>query len=170
MNLFEFFRNRNVARCNAAFRPHEDWSLTDWALALVGEAGEVCNEVKKLRRNDNTGSKEKLAEEIADVFTYLDLLAARAGIDLWPVIVDKFNKVSRARNCSIELEHESIWMVHVSEVSGSVFVKERDFFISQGGLSQAWGKAWYPVKAASLEHAREIGRTNPIAREVQAWD
>ncbi len=106
MKIFDYLRAKNVERCSAAFGPHEDWSLTDWALAMVGEAGEVCNEVKKLRRNDGTGSTERLAEEIADVLIYLDLLAARAGIDLWPAVVKKFNLVSARRNCSVELALE----------------------------------------------------------------
>jgi NTP pyrophosphatase (non-canonical NTP hydrolase) len=36
-----------------------------------------------------------LAEELADVYTYLDLLATKADIDLPAAIVAKFNKVSR---------------------------------------------------------------------------
>lgn len=164
--LFEYFRAKNVERCNAAFGPHDDWSLTDWALAFIGEAGEICNEVKKLRRNDGTGSKERLAMEIADAFTYLDLLAARAGIDIWPAVVTKFNIVSEKRSCGIRIkeEGEQLYMVNVNETSGSVFVKDRDYFVSQGGDHQDWGKNWFPVWAASIEDAREQGCKHPAAR------
>lgn len=41
--------------------------------------------------------------------------------------------------------------------SGSVFVKERSFFVSQGGDTQAWGKHWVKVIANSIEDAREQG-------------
>jgi len=46
-------------------------------------------------------------------------------------------------------------------VKGAVrsFVKEWNFFVSQGGLrtSQGWGKNWYRVvEADDIEHARDI--------------
>lgn len=40
---------------------------------------------------------------------------------------------------------------------GSVFVKTLDFFRSQGGFIDAWGRAWKPVVAESIEDARRIG-------------
>lgn len=68
--------NKNYTRC---LRWHpagiNSWSLSDWAVALSGEVGELCNVVKKLNR-------------------HLDLFAAAAGIDLSKAIVDKFNEVS----------------------------------------------------------------------------
>lgn len=81
----------------------EDWSLSDWATAMVGEAGEACNVVKKLNRErDGLGGntqneaelRHALAFELADTVIYLDLLAARAGLDLESAIKDKFNLVS----------------------------------------------------------------------------
>ena len=80
------------------------WSLSDWACAMAGEAGEVCNVVKKLRRaedgligNTKTDSelKQDLADEIADTFTYLMCLASAANIDLETSFVKKFNEVSK---------------------------------------------------------------------------
>ena len=38
--------------------------------------------------------EDQLTDEIADTALYLDLLAARAGIDLGAAIVRKFNRVS----------------------------------------------------------------------------
>lgn len=104
--VFSYFRRVNVERCNAAFHQMEEWSLSDWALAFMGEAGELLNEVKKLRRDDGTGSVERLAFEIVDCLTYLDLLAARAGVDIWPTLVTKFNQVSERRCSAIRLEVE----------------------------------------------------------------
>lgn len=43
------------------------------------------------------------------------------------------------------------------EVSGSVFVKDRDFFVSQGGDKQEWCRRWVEIEADSIEHARRIG-------------
>ena len=39
-----------------------------------------------------------------------------------------------------------------------VYVKERSFFIQQGGLRQPWGKAWRRVRASSIEAARNKGK------------
>lgn len=38
-----------------------------------------------------------------------------------------------------------------------VYVKEAEFFRSQGGLTMPWGQKWKPVVAASIEEARRIG-------------
>lgn len=55
-----------------------------YALGLSGEVGEVANEVKKgLRGHQENGVRRiDLAAELADVFTYLLLLADELGIDL----------------------------------------------------------------------------------------
>jgi NTP pyrophosphatase (non-canonical NTP hydrolase) len=73
-----------------------DWSLTDWYLAAAGELGEVAGEIKKHKRGDldDEDLRERLGHEIADVITYLDILAFRAGIDLADAVRDKFNIVS----------------------------------------------------------------------------
>lgn len=39
-----------------------------------------------------------------------------------------------------------------------VYVKERSFFIQQGGLRDPWGKHWRRVKASSIEAARNKGK------------
>ena len=39
----------------------------------------------------------------------------------------------------------------------ATYVKERDFFVSQGGLTKQWGKDWAPVRAKSIEAARKLG-------------
>jgi NTP pyrophosphatase (non-canonical NTP hydrolase) len=102
---FEQVHAVNTARCR---RWHEDstaWTGADWATALGGECGEALNIVKKLRRvecgmdpgpNDPPVSKllEMLADEVADVFLYLDLLAWHYGIPLDIAVIRKFNVVS----------------------------------------------------------------------------
>ncbi len=50
------------------------------------------------------------------------------------------------------------YMVLVGTNNGVVFVKERDFFVSQGGDKQAWGRNWKEVQAESIEHARELAK------------
>lgn len=113
MNLNEL-RVANVKRCEQVFHPLNAWSPTDWACAMAGEAGEACDAVKKLRRLDSGANTEKdpqteleainnIAKELADTVIYVDLLAARLGIDLGDAIKDKFNEVSVRMNSDVFL-------------------------------------------------------------------
>ncbi len=105
---FQHVSETNLARCHRwhpRFRqPDDDWSLADWSNAMCGEAGEVANVVKKLRRYEcglkgeldppEDELRAMLADELADVFCYLDLLASKAGVDLAAAVRRKFNAVS----------------------------------------------------------------------------
>lgn len=102
-------RFANVRRCEEVFHPVNAWTPAEWACALAGEAGEVCNAVKKLRRLDDGTNTAKdpqtkaeairnIGYELADMIIYADLLAARLGIDLSEYIQVKFNEVSRRMN------------------------------------------------------------------------
>jgi NTP pyrophosphatase (non-canonical NTP hydrolase) len=93
-----------VERWHPGFPFQSDWIGVDWSNAMCGEAGEAANIVKKIRRYD-AGLRavgdpakavlvEALAEELADVICYLDLLAQYYEIDLPLAVVDKFNRVS----------------------------------------------------------------------------
>ena len=103
---FDEIRAQNVSR---ALKWHNgnllDWSPLEWAGAMCGEAGEAANVAKKLKRldtkiiggldeSDKSRLIQKLADEIADVFLYLDLLAACYDIDMELAIRKKFNEVS----------------------------------------------------------------------------
>jgi NTP pyrophosphatase (non-canonical NTP hydrolase) len=79
------------------------WSLSDWITATTGELGEAANIAKKLNRvrDGIPGNRETpeelraaLADEIADTFIYLDLLAQSQGIDLEEAVLRKFQKAS----------------------------------------------------------------------------
>lgn len=94
----------NLQRC-LRWHPQgiNSWSLSDWATALAGEVGELCNVVKKLNRerdglpgNKIGGSdlRAALEKECADVYLYLDLFCAAAGLDLASAVKAKFNEVS----------------------------------------------------------------------------
>jgi len=84
-----------------------DWSPAQWIQAIIGELGEYANERKKYERGDLTAAEfaVKAAKELADVQTYLSILAmrcldtpwgeARKGIDLGAATMEKFNEVSR---------------------------------------------------------------------------
>lgn len=99
---FEEFRRANVARC---LRWHpgglESWSASDWLTAVTGELGELAS-LLKMRNRERDGlpgnkfspTDRQVADELADVLTYLDLLAAVLGVDLGAAAVAKFNEVS----------------------------------------------------------------------------
>lgn len=90
---FNGLRKANIDRCEEVYHPVEEWSETDWACAMGGEAGEALNLVKKRRRGEAV-PLERLAEEIADMVIYADLLAFRVGINLAEAIRAKFNRTS----------------------------------------------------------------------------
>lgn len=100
------FSRENRARCEApnGFRhPLDRWSEAEWLNAVTGELGEAAGCVKELlRRRDGVPGKSQseaeikaaLADEIADVAIYLDLLAQRCGVDLASAIRTKFDRTS----------------------------------------------------------------------------
>lgn len=82
-----------------------DWSPAQWLQAMVGEVGEYANVRKKYERGDLTLEEFQYAagKELADVQTYLDILALQLGIDLGQATMDKFNEVSDRVGSSIKL-------------------------------------------------------------------
>jgi NTP pyrophosphatase (non-canonical NTP hydrolase) len=105
-----------------------DWTPAQWLQAVVGELGEYANERKKFERGDLTFDEFKLkaAEELADVATYLDLLARRCldapephgvnrfGVDLGQAIVEKFNRVSERVKSKVRIYADgSDWHFHL---------------------------------------------------------
>ena len=106
MHISEFsLINRTRSESPEGFKhPMNAWSISDWFLAVTGELGEAANVAKKLNRYRDgiPGNKQserdlklQLADEIADTYIYLDLLAQRIGVDLELAVVKKFNDKSR---------------------------------------------------------------------------
>lgn len=86
-----------------------DWNPAQWLQAVVGELGEYADKRKKFERGDITEDEFYLEarKELADVVTYLDILAFQLGINLGEAVVDKFNEVSKRVGASIFLkEHD----------------------------------------------------------------
>lgn len=85
------FSDENVARCTApnGFNMTLDsWTLSDWMVATMGELGEAANVLKKLNRvrdgipgnSETPGMLQGMfADELADTYIYLDLMARAAG-------------------------------------------------------------------------------------------
>ncbi len=99
---FDRFRSANVARC-IKWHPAgvESWSPSDWLTAVTGELGELAS-LLKMRNRERDGlvgnkfspTDKQVADEIADVLTYLDLLAHVLKVDLGKAAAEKFNEIS----------------------------------------------------------------------------
>lgn len=96
---FSEFQELNARRCREHF--HElttegTWGISDWCLAIAGEAGELCNALKKVKRGDRTLDEARgdLLEELADVITYCDLAISALGAQTDQVVAGKFDAVS----------------------------------------------------------------------------
>lgn len=88
-----------------------DWSPAQWLQAVVGELGEYANLRKKFERGDI--DKEEFhalaSKELADVQTYLDILAWQLGIDLGQATKEKFNEVSNRVGSSVYIGDDDDW-------------------------------------------------------------
>jgi NTP pyrophosphatase (non-canonical NTP hydrolase) len=105
LTFLQRLRTLNHQRVPSFGHSLHGWNALEWAAAACGECGEAANVAKKIKRiedgcNVNAAGKSReslvsdLADEIADTIIYLDLLAAREGIDLEEAIANKFNAVS----------------------------------------------------------------------------
>lgn len=70
-----------VARTMAT-APGDTSALAHWALGLAGEAGEVCEPIKKHCFNGRDLDRDALAAELGDVLWYLSALAQSIGSSL----------------------------------------------------------------------------------------
>lgn len=109
MLTFQKLRKINIERCKVFHDSIYEWNLSEWGNAMAGECGEACNIIKKDKRGDlniydKSTDKKMLADELADLIIYADLLAARADINLDTAIISKFNEVSRRHNSTVFLE------------------------------------------------------------------
>lgn len=85
-----------------------DWTPAQWLQAVVGELGEYANLRKKMERGDIApdDAVPMLADELADVVIYLDILAFQLGIDLGAAVMSKFNSVSERVGSSVWIDAE----------------------------------------------------------------
>lgn len=107
-----------------------DWSPSQWLQAMVGELGEFANIRKKFERGD-IGHVEYAvlaAKELADVQTYLDILALRCldcgpcqqwphgfvsaiGVDLGKATMAKFNEVSVRVGSTVRIDVDGVFEI-----------------------------------------------------------
>ena len=98
MPTFKELREANIKRQHRV-DPHNTIDILFRAVELGGEAGEVLNVVKKLKREllgmpGKRSTLEALRKEIADVVICADLLAMQMGIDTDSAVQEKFNEKS----------------------------------------------------------------------------
>lgn len=105
---FAALREANVRRCERDFKRAVAESTTAFALGLGEEVGEVLGAVRTLAgiSRGKTATAEDVANELSDVVTYADLLAASLGIDLGAAVARKFNAVSKRVGSSEALAGE----------------------------------------------------------------
>lgn len=76
------------------FRNQRDWqqfhNSKDLALAISIESGELLEAF--LWKPAEEAKKEKIAEELADIFSFAFLLAHEQGLDVKQIILDKISK------------------------------------------------------------------------------
>ncbi len=78
------------------------------------------------------------------------------GEEFWEEVLDEYNR----GHGTTDIEKEGTY--YICETFAAVYVKEGEFFKSQGGLTDDWGQWWRPVHAKSCEHARSMGRIKTL--------
>ena len=101
------FRDAKGRTCHA--QPDgSDWSPAQWLQAVTGELGEYANLRKKVERGDFTleEARPMLADELADVVIYLDILASQLGVNLGEAVMSKWNRTSEKVGAPIYIDAE----------------------------------------------------------------
>ena len=113
----------------------QDWTVSDWALAVAGETGELAevlllyslmtmslgkagNVMKKMRRKDFNPAVvvDDISEELADVVIYLDMLADSLGIDLGGAVIYKWNKKSDQLDIPLSLYETGVQRTDIEKL------------------------------------------------------
>lgn len=177
---FDAFRAANVARC-VKWHPAgiSSWSPSDWLTAVTGELGELAS-LLKMRNRERDGlpgnkfspTQKQVADEIADVLTYLDLLAEALGVNLGRAAVSKFNEVSERVGFPDRISLDWTWMPQAAKAAPQVkqeAVAEspylghvtddqlREEITARGFMMCRWEPIGFVPKARDTRHLRYIG-------------
>lgn len=117
---FNTLREANIERLPASkyHRCESEWTPAHWMQATLGELGELANLLKKVDRGDFTleSVREDVAKELADVQTYLDILAYKLDVDLGAATRAKFNEVSERIGSPVYIGHDDDWHLKSEKV------------------------------------------------------
>lgn len=94
MNLHEY-QTLNKEYADKFKRNHEQGNECFLALGLCEEAGEVASIIRKAYRRYDVADKEKLTEELGDVFCYLVYIGTKHNIDIQEIIDNNARKISK---------------------------------------------------------------------------
>jgi len=104
------YRNKRGELMFESVADFDDTALSFWGNAIAGETGEMCNVIKKIERGDfgpdstvEPEALDALGRELADIVTYCDIIAFRAGINLGHAYREKFNAVSERVGSEVTL-------------------------------------------------------------------
>lgn len=120
---FRYFSSINMERHlnwprngNGKKSASQEWNLSDWAVAVAEEAGEICGAVKRVNRIEaghimkkegEPKTKEeaflRLKKEIGDLTTYLDLMAQHIDTDLEECTRLAYNGVSEREGMAYKI-------------------------------------------------------------------
>jgi NTP pyrophosphatase (non-canonical NTP hydrolase) len=91
------FKEYQEAAASTAVYPDLGSNLYYPALGLAGEAGELCNKVKKIMRDDDgrltEESRAVISKEIGDVLWYVAAMCSEAGLSLEVVASENIEKL-----------------------------------------------------------------------------
>ena len=90
-------------RTNRAEATQEE-NLINGCLGLAGEAGEVCDIVKKYMFQGHNLETQKIVDECSDVLWYIALIAQSIGCDLDSIMEHNINKLKKRYPNGFEAE------------------------------------------------------------------
>lgn len=70
-------------------------SLANYGMGVAGEAGEVCDYLKKVCFHGHMLNIEKVADELGDVLFYVAAIATTAGLNLADIMAGNIDKLRR---------------------------------------------------------------------------
>ncbi len=154
-NMLRIPRFKNAKGEVAHNADGSDWSPAQWLQAVVGELGEYANVRKKFERGDMDEDEFKLlaAAELADVQTYLDILAYRLGIDLGDATMMKFNAVSNRVRCGVKLSRYGVSDYEINMEGSNIVLGSQHMLVSREHQNEALMTLaeWEAIKAEEQE-------------------
>ena len=82
----------------------QEQNLISGCLGLAGEAGEVCDIVKKYMFQGHNLETQKIVDELSDVLWYVTLTAQGIGCDLDSIMEHNINKLKKRYPNGFEAE------------------------------------------------------------------